>query len=75
MQRIIPHFENFPLISAKQNDFVLFKKVCEIVESHEHLDKIGFKNVIALAYEMNGSGKRKRSKEEMFKFFKDKDIV
>ena len=75
MGKIIPHFEKFPLISDKHNDFILFKKICEIVESRNHLDKVGFKNVIALAYKMNGSGKRKRSKEEMIGFFEDKDIV
>jgi hypothetical protein len=76
MTKIIPHFEKFPLISAKHNDFILFKTICEIVHSQEHLSKNGFIEIINLAYQMNGSGKRKRTKQEMIDFLrKDKDIV
>jgi hypothetical protein len=76
MKRIIPHFEKFPLISAKHNDFILFKTICEIVHSQGHLNKNGFIEIIDLAYQMNGSGKRKRTRQEMINFLcKDKDIV
>ena len=75
MQKIIPHFEKFPLLSAKNNDFVIFKKICEIVTARKHLDKAGFIEVINLAYQMNGSGKRKRTKEEIIESLEDKDIV
>jgi len=76
MTKIIPHFEKFPLISAKHNDFILFKSICIIVNSRKHLSKAGFIEVINLAYQMNGSGKRKRAKEEIIQsLFEDKDIV
>ena len=75
IQKIIPHFEKFPLISAKQNDFLVFKKICEIVSAQEHLTKQGFIDVINLAYEMNGSGKRKRTPKEIIESLKDKDIA
>ncbi len=76
MTKIIPHFEKFPLISAKNNDFKLFKTICRIVDSQKHLSKAGFIEVINLAYQMNGSGKRKRAKEEIIQsLFEDKDIV
>jgi hypothetical protein len=76
IKKIIPHFESFPLISAKNKDFVLFKKICEIVDLKKHLDKAGFIEVINLAYEMNGSGKRKRTKVEIINSLQeDKDIV
>jgi LAGLIDADG endonuclease len=65
MRKVIPHFEKFPLISAKYNDFIIFKKICNIVNSAEHLTKTGFIKVINLAYRMNGAGKRKRTKEEL----------
>ena len=76
MSKIIPHFDKFPLISAKHNDFILFKTICEIVDSQEHLNKNGFIDIIDLAYRMNGSGKRKRTKLEIVNLLrKDKDIV
>jgi hypothetical protein len=76
MKRIIPHFEKFPLISAKHNDFILFKTICGIVDSQRHLNKDGFIEIINLAYQMNGSGKRKRTKSEIINSLcKDKDIV
>ena len=76
MNKIIPHFEQFPLISAKHNDFILFKGICEIVDSRKHLSRTGFTQVINLAYQMNGSGKRKRTKQEIIDSLReDKDIV
>jgi LAGLIDADG endonuclease len=74
-KKIIPHFEKFCLISAKHNDFMIFKKICEIIDSREHLNIGGFMNVIDLAYQMNGSGKRKRTKEELINSLKEEDIV
>jgi len=65
MTKIIPHFERFPLISAKRNDFILFRTIGEIVNSRKHLEKDGFIEIVNLSYQMNGSGKRKRTKEEI----------
>ena len=76
MSKIIPHFEKFPLISAKNNDFLLFKTICEMVDLRKHLSKVGFIEIINFAYQMNGSGKRKRIKEEIIaSLLEDKDIV
>jgi len=63
--RVISHFDKFPLLSKKQKDLELFKKVCEIINQKNHLKREGFIEIINLAYQMNGSGKRKRSKEEI----------
>jgi len=66
MNKIIPHFDEFFLLSNKQKDFLLFKKICKIVDNDKHLEKDGFIKIIHLAYKMNNSGgKRKRSKEEI----------
>ena len=67
MVKIIPHFEIFPLLSRKQKDFELFKKICRIVDQKIHLTKDGFIEIINLAYQMNGSGKRRRTKETIIK--------
>src|SRR3989338_5505874 len=67
MTKIIPHFEKFPLLSKKQKDFELFKKICKIVDQKIHLTKEGFIEILNLAYSMNGSGKRRRAKETIIK--------
>ena len=65
IQKIIPHFERFPFLSAKKKDFEIFKKICEIIDRKNHLTKEGFINIVNLAYQMNGSGKRRRIKEQI----------
>lgn len=65
VSKVIPHFEQFPLLSRKQKDFELFKTICGIVHTAKHLQKDGFADVVTLAYQMNGSGKRKRMKKEI----------
>ena len=65
IEKIIPHFERFPLLSFKQKDFELFKQVCRLVHEQKHLVHEGFIEILHLAYRMNGSGKRKRTKEEI----------
>jgi hypothetical protein len=75
MFKIIPHFERYPLLSMKQKDFEIFKEICLIVDRKEHLTKNGFVRIINLAYKMNGSGKRKRSKEELLNLLRGEDIV
>ena len=67
MNRIIPHFERFSLLSRKQKDFELFKKICGITDRKSHLTKDGFIEILDLAYQMNGSGKRRRAKKEIIK--------
>ncbi len=70
MIKIIPHFEKFPLLPSKQKDFELFKTICKIVDKKHHLTKDGFIEVIHLAYQMNGSGKRRKTKEEIIRFLR-----
>lgn len=58
-QKIIPHFQRFPLLSAKQKDFLLFAEVCASMSKGKHHSKAGLRRILRLAYRMNGSGKRK----------------
>ena len=74
MRKVVTHFEKFPLFSKKQKDFELFREICQIIEKNEHLKKDGFIKIINLAYQMNGSGKRKRAKEEIINFLLRKKI-
>ena len=79
MTKAIPHFEKCPFISRKQKDFELFKRICQMIDRNLHLTRKGFMKIVVLAYQMNGSGKRKRSKEEIIRDLEvrtqDEDIV
>ncbi|MBI3273961.1 MAG: LAGLIDADG family homing endonuclease, partial [Candidatus Colwellbacteria bacterium] len=78
MTKVIPHFRNYPFFSAKQKDFELFARICLIIDKGQHLTRRGFAEIVELAYRMNGSGKRKRTKEEIINNLtahQDEDIV
>jgi len=59
VERVIPHFEENPLLSSKQHDFEIFADVCRRMYQGEHQTREGFKHIVGLAFEMNPSGKRK----------------
>lgn len=65
LEKVIPHFKSFPLISAKQKDFRIFAEICKKMKKQHHLNLKGLQEIVALAYKMNGSGKRKYSEVEM----------
>ena len=67
MEKIIPHFEKFPLLSDKQKDFNYFRKVCFLMQRNSHKEKAGLKKILEHAFKMNPSGKRKYTKAEMQK--------
>ena len=65
VNKIIPHFEKYPLLSEKQKDFESFKQVCFLMKRNLHRNKTGLKKIINLAFQMNPSGKRKYTKGVM----------
>ena len=69
MKKIIPHFEKFPLKTNKSSDFEIFKRVCELVYQSKHLNTKYLEEIINLSYQMNVSGKRKYTREELLKIF------
>lgn len=64
---IIPHFKNYQLLSSKRRDFELFAGICELISANLHLKSKNLKLIIKLAYQMNGSGKRRYTKKELLK--------
>ncbi len=64
---VIPHFEQNPLKTSKQKDFENFKRICRLIRSNQHLSQNGIVKIVNLANEMNESGKRKHSKEDLLK--------
>lgn len=56
--KIIPFFEKYPLQTHKQNDFLIFKKVVEMMENKQHLNPQGRKTIIRLIETMNRKKRR-----------------
>ncbi len=50
---IINHFDQYPLISQKQTDYILFKQICELIKNKEHLTLEGFEKIVTLKASMN----------------------
>ena len=65
VEKILPHFERFPLLSSKQADLDRFNAICRLVYEGKHLERDGFEKIVRLAMEMNPSGKRKYSGSEI----------
>jgi len=62
---VLPHFRNYPLLTAKQHDVELFGKICCLVFDKQHLEIEGLSKIVSLAMRMNSSGKRKYSGDEI----------
>ena len=60
-EAVLPFFTEFPLRSDKQNQFLRFKQVVEMMHRKEHLTKEGLQNILRIAFTMNGSKFRKRT--------------
>lgn len=50
---IIPHFNNFPLLTKKFADFVLFKQIVYIMVNKGHLNSRRFKDILSLRANLN----------------------
>ena len=59
VERVLPHFEAYPLLSGKQRDAELFSAVCRRMLQGEHLEPAGLAAIVRLAGEMNPSGIRR----------------
>ena len=65
IRKVIPHFEAYPLLSSKQNDFKLFKKVCYLMQEDKHRTPRGLKQAVSFAFKMNPGGKRKYTQKDI----------
>jgi LAGLIDADG endonuclease len=67
VERVLPHFRDYPLVSSKQADVMRFDRICQQVYRRRHLELDGFRQIVLLAVEMNPSGKRKYSGSDILK--------
>jgi hypothetical protein len=51
--KIIPHFINYPMLTQKQADFLLFCKAIDLIINKEHLNLDGYKKVVSIRSSMN----------------------
>lgn len=66
-KKIIPHFRKYVLKTNKAKDFSLFAEIVDLVATKHHLNPKYLRLIVDKAYQMNGSGKRKYSKNELLK--------
>lgn len=53
LQVVRQHFENYPLITQKLADFILWKKVVAIKEKKQHLTQQGLEQIVNLKASIN----------------------
>ena len=59
--KVIPFFNKFSFMSSKtKHNFYLFKKIAKLVNSHEHLNKDGLREIIQIREYLNPGRGRKR---------------
>jgi hypothetical protein len=63
LERVVPHFEAYPLLSGKRLDFDRFATVCRLMAAGAHREKTGLVRIVELARAMNPSGKRRYDAE------------
>ena len=67
VKKILPHFEKYPLVGAKGEDFRKFAEIVRLVHAKHHLNRQYLRQIIELAYSMNPSGKRKYEKDDLLR--------
>lgn len=50
---IIPHFDKYPLIGEKYNNYLLFKNIVNLMNNKEHLNKEGLNKIISYKSSLN----------------------
>ena len=53
VNKVIPFFDQYPILGVKSLDFADFKKVAELMQNKEHLTEAGFKQIQQIVETMN----------------------
>ena len=72
LERIVPHFERYPLLSSKRYDFDRFASICQLMAEGAHLRRGGLIEIVELAHGMNPSGRRRYAAEAVLAALRDK---
>jgi hypothetical protein len=63
---ILPHFERFPLRGDKARSLQGFAVVCRMIGQGDHLRRVGMREIVEIATEIN-LGKRRYSRQELLR--------
>ena len=55
LNKVIRHFDSYPLLNLKQKDFICFKDCIELIKSKNHLTREGLDKIKSLSLEMNSN--------------------
>jgi len=55
--KVIPFFRRYKLLSSKNGDFEKFAVIVEFMDQGKHLETSGLKNILKIAFSMNGNGR------------------
>jgi hypothetical protein len=69
IDRIVPHFETYPLRGAKRRSFEGFATACQMIGQGDHLRPDGMAEIVRIAYEMN-LGKRRHAASTLLRALK-----
>jgi hypothetical protein len=72
LDRVVPHFERFPLLSGKRYDFERFASICRLMAGGAHRRRDGLTRIVELASGMNPSGRRRYDAEAVLAALRDK---
>lgn len=53
LEVIIPHFDKYPLVTQKLADYILFKKIVNLMVNKEHLTLDGLKTILSFKSSLN----------------------
>lgn len=55
LDKIMPHFDQYPLLNLKQKDYICFKECMLMIKSKKHLTREGLDKIKAFNLEMNSN--------------------
>ena len=59
--KLIPHFEAYPLSGEKAKDFQNFAQIVNLISAGRHTQKPGLRQIVTLILDMNIGAKRRKS--------------
>lgn len=65
VSQVLPHFEQFPLLSSKQKDFERFAAIVQLMHRGEHLSSEGFAQIVKIAEDLNSASKKRYQRSEI----------
>ena len=72
VERVLPHFRKYPLLSGKAVDVQHLDLICKLVLQREHLHAEGLVKIVEIARVMNPSGRRRYDPDQILKDLRKK---